>query len=115
VKDDQPYLLHILDAVDQAILYASEGRAMFDADRKTREAAIRNLEVIGEAAKTVSAEFRRKHPEVPWKGMTGLRDKIIHQYFGVNYARVWEILTVDLPKLRDQMHSLLAEFPPLLA
>ena len=114
MKDDHAYLLHILDAADQALLYASEGEANFKSDRKTRDAVLRNLEVIGEAAKNVSRESRRRHPGVPWKRITGLRDIIIHQYFGVNYPRVWEVLTVDLPPLRDQIQSLLAEFPVTL-
>jgi uncharacterized protein with HEPN domain len=64
-----------------------------------RAAAERLLTVIGEASKNVSPAFRDEHPEIPWKGMAGLRDRLVHHYFGVDYEAVWATITEDLPGL----------------
>jgi len=77
------------------------------ADRRTFWALIRALEVIGEAARHIPAEFRRAHPEVPWRGMTGMRDKVIHDYFGVDATLVWRTVKDDLPKMADSIRQIL--------
>jgi uncharacterized protein with HEPN domain len=76
-------------------------------DEKTLLAVVRALEVIGEATKHVAASFRREHPEVPWRGMAGMRDKVIHGYFGVDAAVVWRTVTEDLPAVREAVKALL--------
>ena len=69
----------------------------FLADRKTRDAVIRNCEVIGEAVKHIPEDFRAIHPEVDWQGLAGLRDVLIHQYFGVDYVTLWNIVAKECP------------------
>ena len=64
-----------------------------------RRAFIRNLEIIDEPIKNLSAELRESHPNVPWKGMAGVRDRLIHHYFGVNLDVVWQIVVEELPKV----------------
>ena len=64
------------------------------------DAVIRNLEIIGEAARNVSEEARNKYPEIPWRNMIGLRNILIHQYFGVDESIVWEVIKVNLPETR---------------
>ncbi len=76
-------------------------------DRKTQDAVVRNLEVIGEASKIISADFKAKHPDIPWKEVAGLRDKLIHFYFGIDYKIVWGIVKKELPKLRKQIKEIL--------
>ena len=66
-------------------------------DRKTINAVLRSLEVLGEAAKRVPDDLRAKTPAVPWKRMAGMRDKLIHEYFGVDYSIVWTVVTSELP------------------
>jgi len=68
-------------------------------DTKTQDAVIRNLEIIGEATKNLSGELRTKYPDLPWKGMAGVRDRLIHDYFGVNLDIVWQIITAELPEV----------------
>ena len=80
----------------------------FAKDRRTVNAVVRSLEVMGEAAKRIPAEIRKKYPEVPWKRMTGMRDKLIHEYSGVNVEIVWSVVKTELPPLKpffDQIHQ----------
>lgn len=79
--------------------------------RKTRYAVIHQLLVIGEATKRLSEDFRATHPQVPWRGMAGLRDRLIHGYGEVDLARVWKIATVEVPALRRQLEPLLPASP----
>ena len=78
-------------------------------DKKTQDAIVRRLEIIGEATKKLPLDFRKKHRKVPWKDMAGARDKLIHDYFGVNLERVWRIATEDVPVLKVQVSKILEE------
>jgi uncharacterized protein with HEPN domain len=79
----------------------------FERDKKTQFAVIRALEIIGEAAKAIPEEFKEKHPEVPWKEMARMRDKLIHVYFGVDLQVVWRTLNEDIPQLKKKLETLL--------
>lgn len=79
-------------------------------DERTLLAVIRALEVIGEAAKQIPASVREKYPQVPWRGMAGMRDKMIHEYFGVDSEVVWRTVKEDIPRLKASMMVMLAEF-----
>lgn len=76
-------------------------------DTKTQDAVIRNLEILGEATKGLSAQLREQYPSMPWKGMAGIRDRLIHHYFGVNLDIVWGIVTMELPTLESQIGEIL--------
>lgn len=84
----------------------------FLADLKTRDAVIRNLEVIGEAAKNIKDDFRLQFPDVQWREMSGVRDKLIHHYFGVNFEIVWKIIRDELPLEEKKIHTILNEIFP---
>src|SRR6516165_3102024 len=75
----------------------------FLADTKTQDATVRNLEIIGEAVKGLSPDFRKKHPSVPWQEIAGMRDRLIHDYVGVNWDIVWDVLQMKLPELRRNL------------
>ncbi len=75
-------------------------------DIKTQDAVVRNLEIIGEAAKNISNEFKEKYPQILWKDLAGIRDKLIHHYFGVNLEIVWTIIDEDLPQLRKEIRQM---------
>ena len=68
---------------------------------------MRSLEVVGEAVKNLSDEFRKKYPEIPWKEIAGMRDKLIHEYFGVNYRIVWKTVQQEIPKLKKQVEEIM--------
>lgn len=94
------YLEDIADAADkiQAFIAGMDFEA-FSGDDKTAYAVVRALEVIGEATKNVPDKIRRRHPDVPWRLMAGMRDKLIHGYFGVNWEVVWQTVVEDVPML----------------
>ena len=79
-------------------------------DTKTQDAVIRNIEIIGEATKRLSSEVRTAHPNIPWKNMAGMRDKLIHHYFGLNIDIFWQIAVDELPGLRPKIRNILASF-----
>lgn len=104
------YLRDILDAAEKAERF-TQGLdfAAFTTDDKTVFAVTRALEVIGEAAKKVPKSVRTRHPEVPWSRMAGIRDKLVHEYFGVNLEVVWKTVREDLPPLRSALSGILAD------
>lgn len=109
MKDDRLYLGHIAEAIDRILDYAAAGEESFRSDLKTQDAIIRNFQVMGEAVKNVSAETRAAHPEVPWKDIAGMRDRVVHDYFGVSLDIVWDVISKHLPPLRDSVRKLLAK------
>ncbi len=91
---------YMLDAAREAgELVAGRSRADYDRDRTLRLALVRLLEVVGEAASHIPVEFRDEHPEIPWFGVVGLRNRLIHGYDDVDYDIVWQILADDIPSL----------------
>ena len=102
------YLLDIRDCLTKIALYV-EGYdyARFSKDEKTIDAVVRNIEIIGEAAKRLSDEIKNLDAEIPWKAITGMRDKLIHDYFGVDTRFVWNTVERDIPILREKIDSLL--------
>lgn len=100
-REIKDYLNDIVDAMDKAISFISEmNYEDFVKDTKTVYAVVRALEIIGEAVKKISANIRKKYPQIPWQKMAGMRDKLIHEYFGVIYERVWETVKRDIPQVK---------------
>jgi uncharacterized protein with HEPN domain len=108
VKTDRVYLLHIRDALERVVSYTKDGRESFFADAKTQDAVIRNLEVIGEAVKQLSRETTERNPDVPWNRIAGMRDLLIHHYFGVKLEAVWNVVEFHWAPLSEVVQKLLA-------
>jgi uncharacterized protein with HEPN domain len=107
-RADSDFLSDIQEAVCRIRAYTiAMTYDRFLADTKTQDAVIRNLEIIGEATKSLSAQLRAKYPDVPWKGMAGVRDRLIHQYFGVNLDIIWDIVTGELPELESKIGKIM--------
>jgi uncharacterized protein with HEPN domain len=109
MSDDTVLLRHILDSIDRIYTYTSNGETPFFHDQKTQDAVIRNLETIGEAAKHLPDELKSRYPEIPWKPISGMRDRLIHQYFSVNLQLVWEVVVKDLPALKREIEDILIQ------
>jgi uncharacterized protein with HEPN domain len=105
-RTDREFLSDIREALQRISAYvAGMTYESFVADSKTQDAVIRNLEILGEAAKNLSNELRAKYPSVPWRSMAGARDRLIHHYFGTNLDIVWQIATVELPQVASQLET----------
>jgi len=74
-------------------------------DKKTQDAVVRNIGIMGEAVKKISADFKRKHKDIDWKAIAGTRDKVVHEYFGVSWSILWDVVKNKLPQLREQLQS----------
>lgn len=79
----------------------------FSKDRKTVDAVIRNIEIIGEATKNIPEDVRKSHPEVPWSEMARMRDKMIHGYFEISHSILWETIKHDLPSIKSKISELI--------
>ena len=78
----------------------------FDNNKLIQNAIIRSLEIIGEAVKNITDTFKKKYPKIPWKDIAGLRDILSHAYFGVNLDRVWNVIEIDLPRLKEEISKI---------
>lgn len=107
-RRDLDYLGDILEAMQRIIAYTGGfSYERFIGDRRTQDAVLRNIEVIGEAAKRLSTSLKKQHPAIPWKDMAGMRDRVIHHYFGINYDIVWTVASGEIPKLAPGMTAIL--------
>jgi len=104
MEKDRLYIKHILDAIlaiDQFTMNVEfEG---FLKNKLLQDGVVRELEIIGEASKKLSSDFKDSHKELPWQDITGMRDKLIHEYFGVDLIVVWETVKQDLPNLKQKL------------
>ena len=107
MNDDRLYLEHIRDALQDIAGYSSAGRETFFRERMRQDAILRKLEVIGQAVKNLSDDAKSRQPHIPWKQIAGMRDKVIHDYFGVNLEIVWAVVENELPKLSSAIDRLL--------
>lgn len=113
-KDNLLYLGHMMDMARKALdLARGVNRSAFDRDEKTRYALVHLLQIIGEAARRVSQDFKTAHPEIPWKDIIGFRHKIVHDYMHINDDFVWAALTTDLEPLIRELEKLLPSEPPI--
>lgn len=103
VKD----ILDCIEKIDEFI--GSMDFEKFTEDDKTKSAVVRKLEIIGEATKNIPKQIRQKYRELPWADMAGMRDKIAHFYFGIDYTIVWEVIKERLPEIKPIIQKILKE------
>lgn len=113
MKKDRDYIMFLEDIFDSAknIEKYTKGlsKKKFFLDEQTIDAVVRRFEIIGEATKHVPIKIKRKYPKIAWKKMAGMRDILIHEYFGVNKDKLWKTTKEDVPDLKDKMSKILKE------
>lgn len=106
------YLNDIIDAIEKAEAFSSDmSMDEFLADDKTLYATVRAIEIIGEASKNVPERVRQRYPDLPWRQMSGMRDKLIHAYFGVDATVIWKTVKEDIPPIKNALHRVIKETP----
>jgi uncharacterized protein with HEPN domain len=112
-RDDSVYLQHVLDAISKVETYL-EGidRQTFSERSLIQDGVIRQIEIIGEAVRRLSRDLRAQYPGISWQDIAGMRDKLIHDYFGVDLETVWLTALEDLPVLKAQVAQILSESGP---
>jgi uncharacterized protein with HEPN domain len=108
MRKDNAYLRHILDAISDIKRFMKGlTKQEFFENKEKQYAVLRALEIMGEATKNLSKELKAEHPEIQWSDIAGMRDKLIHQYFGVNIDLVWETVKKGLPELGNKISEML--------
>ncbi|MCK5832542.1 DUF86 domain-containing protein [bacterium] len=103
---DAVRIRHILDAIDKIEALVLRGREKYDSDETIRDSIIRKLEIIGEAVKYVSTELKNKYTQIEWKRLAGMRDVLIHQYFGVDINIIWDVANKRIPELKSKLKAI---------
>lgn len=110
-RDELVYLRHVLDAINIVEEYLQGvDEKQFKGTRLLQDGTIRQIEIIGEAVRYISKDIRKSYPEIPWQDVAGMRDKLIHGYFGVDIEKVWDTAKDDLPVLKQQVLGILKDF-----
>ncbi|MBI5144275.1 MAG: DUF86 domain-containing protein [Candidatus Omnitrophica bacterium] len=110
MKHEQVFLRHIVDEINFLLKETKNVKIEeFMKDEVSKRACARSLEIIGEAAKNLSLDFKKRHKNIEWKNLAALRDKIIHYYFGVNWDIVWDVIRNKLPELKEKVEKILDE------
>lgn len=112
MRDDTQRLLDILEAIERIDKHSGIARAVFDSDELVQTWMVHNIQIIGEAAATLSDEFRMRHSEVPWRAIASMRNVIVHAYFRLDLDEVWSAVQGDLPSLKAQVEDILKARAP---
>jgi len=112
MRDDRARLQDILEAIARIEQYRAGGRSAFDQNELVQTWVIYHIQIIGEAARGLSAQLTAQHPQVPWSGIVGMRNILIHTYFRINRDAVWKVVEHDIPALKQQISQILAALSP---
>ncbi len=109
-RSPKDFLRHILDEINYLLATSQDlSKEEFLLNETLKRSFTRSLEIIGEASKNLSDTFRAEHSTLPWRKMAGMRDKLIHDYFGVDYDVVWDVISNEIPKLEPKIRYLIEQ------
>lgn len=109
MRDDRSRLLDVIEAIERIERYAARGREAFDRDELLQTWAVHHIQIVGEAVRKLSDALRAAHPEIPWAEIIGMRNIVVHDYFGVDTDEVWAAVERDLPELKRKIQTILRE------
>jgi uncharacterized protein with HEPN domain len=109
MKQDRLYLIHIGECIERIERYIASGHAAFQEDTLIQDAVLRNLHTLTESTQRISDSLKAAHPRVAWREIAQFRNVVVHNYLGVDLARVWDIVQHDLPALKRAVTTILAE------
>ena len=107
MRDDRKRLVHILEAIERVERYAARGEQAFRRDELIQTWMVRNIQVIGEAARALSQDLRDDHPNIPWSSVIGMRHVLVHDYFDIDLDIVWRVIEQDVPALKHNIRNIL--------
>ena len=111
MRSDRERLLDVLEAVERIEKYAARGRDAFEQDELIQNWVVHHLQIIGEACRSVSDELKQRYAEVPWPQIIGMRNILVHHYFGIDTEAVWRVVEKDLPQLKRKVGDMLKKLP----
>lgn len=109
MRDDRERLLDIVEAIEKIESRTAEGRTAFDEDELIQTWVLHHLRILGEAVRGLSAGFQDSHPDLPWSGIIGMRNLLVHHYFEIDADVVWSVVEKDLPDLKARLLAILSE------
>jgi uncharacterized protein with HEPN domain len=109
MRDYRLFLKDIISAMECIEKFVEDmSLDQFVSDLKTSSAVIRQFEILGEATKHIPDQLKNRYPEIPWKRMAGMRDRLIHAYFGISHRLVWDAIKIEIPSLKPKLQQMLA-------
>jgi uncharacterized protein with HEPN domain len=109
VRRDPQRLQDILEAIERIERVAAQGQTAFEGDEMIQVWILHHVQIIGEATRALSEDLRKKHSHIPWSAIVGMRNILVHDYFGIDLKEVWSVVERDLPALRREVERILAE------
>jgi len=108
-RDERAFIEDMLDRIALVEEFTEDGKDVFYASRMQQEAVIRSLEIMGEASRNLSEDFRNAHPDVPWRQIAAFRNFVIHVYWDIKLERIWSVVENELPTLKPQLETILGD------
>ena len=106
MRNDQQRLLDMADAIERINKYAIRGRDAFENDELVQNWIVHHLQILGEAAAKISVDFQKQYPDIPWAKIVGMRNILVHDYFGIDTDVVWAVVEKELPELKENINKL---------
>ena len=107
MRDERERLLDILEAIERIEKYAEDGKEAFESDELIQTWVVYHITIIGEACRALPNEFKARYANVPWADIVGMRNILVHQYFGIDIDAVWSVVEHDIPELKLNVNAIL--------